>query len=159
FLSPDQYQQSLQNLSGQFEGIGAEIGTNDSTGKSSDCTTLGPDCILTVVSPIDGSPAQKAGILAGDEIVAVNGTNLDGTNVAAPWDQIRGKKGTQVVLTIVRGKAAPQDITVTRDIVVQKEVVAKSLDNGKVGYIQVTGFSDNAAQGLHDALQADLKAG
>jgi carboxyl-terminal processing protease len=159
YLTPDQYQQGLQDLSGQFEGIGAEIGTRDAKGATSDCTTLGANCILTVVSPIDGSPAQKAGVQAGDGIVAVDGTKLDGLTVDAARDKIRGQKGTQVVLSIVRGKAAPIDISVTRDIVVQKEVISKSLDNGQVGYLGVTGFSDNSAAAFHDALQADLKAG
>src|SRR5262245_15694578 len=56
YLSPADYQAGLQQLSGQFEGIGAEIGTHDAKGQTSSCTTLGPDCILTVVSPLDGSP-------------------------------------------------------------------------------------------------------
>src|SRR6476661_545016 len=68
YLTPDQYQQGLQDLSGQFEGIGAEIGTTNAKGATSDCTTLGPDCFLVVVSPIEGSPSQKAGVLAGDII-------------------------------------------------------------------------------------------
>ena len=159
FLTPDQYQQGLQDLSGQFEGIGAEIGTRNAKGDSSDCTTLGSDCVLTVVSPIDGSPAQKAGIKAGDAIVAVDGTSLDGLTVDAARDKIRGKKGTEVVLSIVRGKAAPIDIKVVRDIVIQKEVVAKSLANDQVGYIDVSGFSDNSSAAFKTALQADLKAG
>jgi carboxyl-terminal processing protease len=159
YLSPDQYSQGLQDLSGQFEGIGAEIGTHDSKGATSTCTTLGPDCLLVVVTPIDGSPSQKAGVLAGDIIVAVNGTKLDGQTVDGARNQIRGKKGTDVVLSIVRGTAAPIDITVTRDVIVQKEVIAKNLANGTVGYIAVTGFSDNSANAFHDALQADLEAG
>jgi carboxyl-terminal processing protease len=159
YLTPDQYQQGLQDLSGQFEGIGAEIGTHNAKGETSDCTTLGTDCVLTVVSPIDGSPAQKAGIRAGDEIVAIDGAKLDGLTVDAARDKVRGKKGTEVTLSIVRGNAAPTDIQVVRDIIVQKEVVAKSLANGAVGYIAVTGFSDNSQKAFHDALQADLKAG
>src|SRR5439155_1154604 len=74
-------------------------------------------------------------------------------------DKIRGKKGTEVTLSIVRGGAAPIEITVTRDVIVSKEVVTKSLGGGTVGYIAVTGFSDNSATKFHDALQADLKAG
>jgi carboxyl-terminal processing protease len=159
YLSPDQYSQGLQDLSGQFEGIGAEIGTRDAKGATSDCSTLGPDCFLIVVSPIEGSPSEKAGIKAGDAIVAVDGTSLDGLTVDAARNKIRGKKGTEVVLSIVRGKAAPVDITVVRDVIVQKEVIAKDLGGGTVGYIAVTGFSDNSQATFHDALQADLKAG
>lgn len=159
YLSADQYRQNLQGISGQFEGIGAEIGTHDSKGANSDCTTLGPECLLVVVSPIDGSPSQKAGILAGDTIVAVDGAKLDGLTVDGARNKIRGKKGTQVVLSVVRGTAAPIDISVTRDVIIQKEVIAKNLASGTVGYIAVTGFSDNSAVSFHDALQADLKAG
>jgi len=159
YLTPDQYREGLQDLSGQFEGIGAEIGTHDAKGATSECTTLGRDCILTIVSPLDGSPAEKAGLKAGDEIVAVDGTSLDGLTVDGARDKIRGKKGTEVTLSIVRGGAAPIEITVTRDVIVSKEVVTKSLGGGTVGYIAVTGFSDNSATKFHDALQADLKAG
>ena len=159
YLSPDQYSQGLQDLSGQFEGIGAEIGTRDAKGATSDCSTLGPDCFLIVVTPIDGSPSQKAGIKAGDAIVAVDGTSLDGLTVDEARNKIRGKKGTEVVLSIVRDKAAPISITVVRDVIVQKEVIAKDLGGGAVGYIAVTGFSDNSQATFHDALETDLKAG
>ncbi len=159
FLTPDQYREGLQDLSGQFEGIGAEIGTTNAKGATSDCTTLGTDCVMTVVSPLDGSPAEKAGVKAGDQIVAIDGTKLDGLTVDAARDKVRGKKGTEVTLSIVRGGATPTDITVVRDIIVSKEVISKSLADGKVGYIAVTGFSDNSASKFHDTLQADLKAG
>ena len=159
YLTPDEYRQGLQDLSGQFEGIGAEIGTHDAKGATSDCSTLGPDCQLVVVSPIEGSPSEKAGIKAGDIIVAVDGTSLTGLTVDGARDKIRGKKGTEVTLSIVRAGAAPVDIKVVRDVIVSKEVIAKDLANGQVGYIAVTGFSDNAASKFHDALQADLKAG
>ncbi len=159
YLSPDQYSQGLQDLSGSFEGIGAEIGTHDAKGVTSDCTTLGPDCRLVVVTPIEGSPSEKAGVKAGDVIVSVDGTSLDGLTVDGARNKIRGKKGTEVVLSIVRGTAPPIDITVVRDIIVSKEVIAKDLGGGSVGYIAVTGFSDNSQAKFHDALQTDLKAG
>jgi carboxyl-terminal processing protease len=159
YLTPDQYREGLQDLSGQFEGIGAEIGTSNAKGATSDCTTLGTDCLLTVVSPLDGSPAERAGLRPGDQIVAIDGQKLDGITVDAARDKVRGKKGTEVVLSVVRGGAAPMDISIVRDVIVSKEVVTKSLADGKVGYIAVTGFSDNAATKFHDALQADLKAG
>jgi carboxyl-terminal processing protease len=159
YLTPDEYRQGLQDLSGQFEGIGAEIGTRDAKGATSDCSTLGPDCQLVVVSPIEGSPSEKAGIKAGDVIVAVDGNSLDGLTVDGARDKIRGKKGTEVTLTIVRGNAKPMDVKVVRDVIISKEVITKDLAGGKVGYIAVTGFSDNSASKFHDSLQADLKAG
>src|SRR5439155_2469683 len=97
YLTPDQYREGLQDLSGQFEGIGAEIGTTDAKGATSDCTTLGKDCVLTVVSPIEGSPAEKAGLRPGDQVVAIDGQKLDGLTVDAARDKVRGKKGTEVV--------------------------------------------------------------
>jgi carboxyl-terminal processing protease len=121
--------------------------------------TAGPDWRLGVGTPIDGSPSEKAGVKAGDIIAAVDGTSLDGQTVDNARNKIRGKKGTEVVLSIVRGTAAPIDITVVRDIIVSKEVIAKDLGGGSVGYIAVTGFSDNSQSKFHDALQADLKAG
>jgi carboxyl-terminal processing protease len=158
YLSPDQYREGLQDLSGQFEGIGSEIGTTNAKGATSDCTTLGTDCFLTVVSPLEGSPSEKAGLKAGDQIVAVDKTPLVGLTVDAARDKVRGKKGSEVVLSVLRG-GDPMDITVVRDVIISKEVVTKSLGAGAVGYIAVTGFSDNSAAKFHDALQADLKAG
>jgi carboxyl-terminal processing protease len=159
YLTPDEYRQGLQDLSGQFEGIGAEIGTRDAKGNTSDCSKLGPDCQLVIVSPIEGSPSEKAGLKPGDVIVGVDGAGLDGLTIDGARDKIRGKKGTEVTLSIKRGSAAPMDVKVVRDVIVSKEVIAKDLANGQVGYIAVTGFSDNSASKFHDALQADLKAG
>jgi carboxyl-terminal processing protease len=159
YLTPEEYQSGLQDLSGQFEGIGAEIGTKTAAGATSDCATLGPDCALIVVSPIEGSPAEKAGILAGDVIVAIDGNGLDGLTVDAARDKVRGKKGTEVTLTIKRGEGAAFDVAIVRDVIAQREVIQEDLANGTIGYIRVTGFSDNAAVQYHDALQADVSAG
>jgi carboxyl-terminal processing protease len=159
YLTPEEYQIGLQDLSGQFEGIGAEIGTKSATGETSDCSTLGPECILIVIAPIDGSPAEKAGLLAGDAILAVDGDGLDGLTVDGARDKVRGKKGTEVVLTIKRGEDAAFDVAIVRDTIVQREVIAEDLAGGTIGHIWVTGFSDNAAEQFHIALEADLKAG
>jgi carboxyl-terminal processing protease len=159
YLTPEEFQSGLQDLSGQFEGIGAEIGTRSATGETSDCATLGPDCTLIVVSPLEGSPAQKAGLLAGDAILEVDGAGLDGLTVDGARDKVRGKKGSTVVLTIQRGTDEPFDVAIVRDVIVQREVIEKDLAEGSVGYIHLTGFSDNAAQQFHDALQKDLDDG
>ncbi len=160
YLSPEDYLATLQGISGQFEGIGAEIGTENATGATTDCATLGPDCRLVVISPIEGSPAQKAGLKAGDIVLTVDGTSLDGLTVDGARNRIRGKKGTQVVLTVSR-KGEPNSIklTITRDVIVQKEVITRDLAGGTIGYIQLTGFSDNAAASLHQAVAADVAKG
>ena len=159
YLTPEEYQSGLQDLSGQFEGIGAEIGTRTTAGETSDCATLGPDCILIVVSPLEGSPAKRAGLLAGDAILRVDGSGLDGLTVDGARDRVRGKKGTTVILTIQRGADAPFDVPIVRDTIVQREVIERDLAGGAIGYINVTGFSDNAASQFHEALKTDLDAG
>ena len=159
YLTPEEFQSTLQGISGQFEGIGAEIGTENAAGDTSDCSTLGAECRLVVISPIEGSPAQKAGLKAGDIVVSVDGSALDGLTVDAARDKIRGKKGTSVVLEVQRkGTSSPVRLTITRDVIVQKEVITKDLAGG-IGYIRLTGFSDNGASELHKAIAADVTAG
>ena len=159
YLTPDEFQQTLQGISGQFEGIGAEIGTQNAAGTTTDCATLGADCRLVVISPIDGSPAAKAGLRAGDVVISVDGSSVDGLTVDAARDRIRGKKGTSVDITVTRkGDPNPVKLTITRDVIVQKEVITKDLAGG-IGYIRLTGFSDNGAAELHTALAADIAAG
>jgi carboxyl-terminal processing protease len=160
YLTSEEFQATLQGISGQFEGIGAEIGTQNATGATTDCATLGPDCHLVIISPIDGSPAQKAGVKAGDVVTNVDGSGVDGLTVDAARDKIRGKKGTNVVLTVTRkGEPSPLRLTITRDVIVQKEVVTKDLAGGTIGYIDLTGFSDNAATALHQAVEDELRKG
>jgi carboxyl-terminal processing protease len=159
YLTPEEFQSTLQGISGQFEGIGAEIGTENATGDTSDCATLGKDCKLVVISPIEGSPAQKAGLKAGDVVVSVDGSSLDGLTVDAARDKIRGKKGTSVVLAVERTDATkPINLTITRDVIIQKEVITKDLAGG-IGYVRLTGFSDNGASELHKAIAADVAEG
>ena len=159
YLSPDEYKQSLQGVNGQFEGIGAEIGTQAADGSDSQCSTLGSDCLLVIVAPIAGSPAEKAGILAGDVVAAVDGASLDGLTTDEARDKIRGPKGTQVTVTIRRGTGAPFDLAITRDLIEQQEVESKDLANGAVGYIRVTSFSSDAATDFDKAVRADVAKG
>jgi len=158
YLTSEEYQQSLQDLSGQFEGIGAEIGTVDATGKTSSCVTLGADCRLVIVAPLANSPAEKAGLLPGDIVVAIDGRAIDGLTIDAARGQIRGKKGTAVVLTIERS-GARQEIRIVRDVIVQREVIVRELAGGTVGYIRLTQFSSNSAEQFHAALERFVSAG
>ena len=159
YLTADEYKQSLQGIGGEFEGIGAEIGTAKPDGTTTDCTTLGPECRLVIISPIEGSPAKKAGIRPGDIVTAADGTSLDGLTIDEARDKIRGPKGTAVVLTIVRDGGTPFDLEITRDVIQQKEVIERDLAGGDVGYVKLTGFSDDAAQDFHAVLEADIEAG
>ena len=159
YLTSEEFRSTLQDISGEFEGIGAEIGTVDAKGNTSDCATFGPDCRLVVVAPIEGSPAKAAGLKPGDVIAKVDGSGLDGLTPDQARNKIRGKKGTTVVLTIDRSGAAPFDVTITRDVVRQKEVITKDLANGTVAYIRLTGFSDNGAADFVKAVKAAMDRG
>jgi carboxyl-terminal processing protease len=102
YLSPDDFDQTIRDITGEFEGIGAEIGTVDGVGNTVDCGTFGPDCQLVVIAPLEGSPAEEAGLQPGDVILAVDGSTLDGLTPDQARDRIRGEAGTQVELRIRR---------------------------------------------------------
>jgi carboxyl-terminal processing protease len=159
YLTPEEYRESLQGISGQFEGIGAEIGTVSGDGTPADCATFGPDCRLVIIAPLDGSPALEAGIKAGDIITGVDGSSLDGLTIDQARDRIRGEKGTTVVLTIERDGGAPFDLSVVRDVIVQREVVTEDLADGTVRYIRLAGFSETGADEVEVALRAALADG
>ena len=158
YLSSTDYQSNLQGISGEFEGIGAELATQASDGTAS-CATLGPTCRLLIVAPLGGSPAEKAGLRAGDLVGATDGVPLDGLTVDAARAKIRGPKGTVLELSVVRGSAAPFALKVTRDVILEPEVVSKTLADGAVGYVKLMGFSDRAAADLTSALKAHVDAG
>ena len=158
YLTSEEYRQSLQGISGQFEGIGAEIATQATDGTQG-CATLGPDCHLLITAALAGSPAEKAGLQSGDLVLEADGVSLDGLTVDGARDKIRGPKGTVVTLTIERGTSAPFEVRITRDVVQEREVTSKVLAGGAVGYVRLAGFSDAAASQLTDALAAQVKAG
>ena len=159
YLGPGAFEQTLQDISGEFQGIGAEIGTVDAAGKTVDCSTFGKDCRLVVVAPIEGSPAQQAGLKPGDVIGQVDGATLDGLTPDQARDRIRGKKGTSVVLLIERQGVAPFYVTITRDTIKRREVITKDLGNGTVGYVRLTGFSEGGADDFVAAVKADVAKG
>src|SRR3990172_2034422 len=154
YLTSEEYRDSLEGLSGKFEGIGAEIATQVPDGSAIECSTLGPDCQLVVIAPLAGSPAEKAGIRPGDVVIAVDGTSVDGLTAAGARDIIRGPKGTTVTLTIARDDGAPFDLSITRDIIESREVETRRLASDTVSYIRVDGFSDPAADQVADAVKA-----
>jgi carboxyl-terminal processing protease len=158
YLSPDEYRRSLEGLSGSFGGIGATIQVRRVTGQGA-CANLGSGCVLSIVQPIQGAPAEKAGLLAGDVIERVDGTPLDGLTSDQALARIRGPKGTSVTLTVLRGTAAPFELTIVRDVIVQKQVETRTLAGGAVGYIRLADFSDQAAADLGAAVAADVAAG
>ena len=158
YLTSDQYRSSLQGISGQFEGIGAEIATQASDGTQG-CATLGPTCRLVIIAPIGGSPAEKAGLRPGDLVLATDGVPLDGLTVDAARERMRGPKDTTVQLSIQRGDQSRFDLTVVRDIIQEREVESRELVDGRVGYLHLEGFSDQAAADFADAVKDHVDAG
>jgi len=158
YLTSQQYRDSLQSIGGEFEGIGAEIATQDGSGAQG-CATLGPDCRLVIVAPIPGSPAEAAGLKPGDLVLATDGTPLDGLTVDAARDRIRGPKGSTVTLTVQRGTDEPFPVEITRDVIQGREVVDRTLADGTVGYVRLNGFSDRGAVEVKSALAAHVEAG
>jgi carboxyl-terminal processing protease len=159
YLTSDEFKASLQGISGEFEGIGATIGTVDAGGASSSCVDLGPACRMVIVAPIKDAPAEKAGLLPGDVVTHIDGVAVDGQTLEEARMKVRGPKGTPVVLTIVRDGAAPRDIEVVRAVIVSPEVVSEDLAGGSVGYIRLSGFSDHAAEQFDAAVAEDVAAG
>ena len=158
YLTSDEYRDSLQGISGRFEGIGAEIATQADDGTQG-CATLGPDCRLVIIAPLEGSPAERAGLLPGDLVIATDGIPLDGETVDGARDRIRGPRGTEVALTILRGTDDPFEVRITRDVIQQREVRSEVLGDGAIGYVRLAGFSDASADQLEEAIATHLDEG
>ncbi len=134
YMDKETAQQFTQTLESSFEGIGAEVGTVD--GK------------IVIISPFKDSPAEKAGIKPNDQILKVDGNSVEGLDLNKATLKIRGKKGTTVTLEIARkGLKEPLKIKVKRDQIPIETVHSsiKKQDGKKIGYIELTSFSENTA--------------
>ena len=153
YMPPDQYQQALGDLSGTFSGIGAEMAvrnTEDPTDLAA-CTALSETCRLVVIAPLADSPAEGAGIQAGDVVLAVDGESVEGTTMEDQISRIRGESGTEVTLRLQREGAEPFDVTITRSEIELQEVETRMIDD-RVGYIALNGFSAPAADQFAEGL-------
>ncbi len=159
YQAPADFQNTLQSVGGQAVGVGIQVQLEPvDPSSTAECTKIGGGCQLAVVKPIPGSPAEKARVLAGDVIVAVNGTALDGLTVDQASALIKGDKGTKATLLIDRA-GQRLEIAIIRDLFDLPEVATASLAGGKVEYISLSQFGNPAAAQFHDALAAGLKAG
>ena len=139
FFSPKDTQSFSQEIGGSFEGIGAELGVKDD--------------VLTIIAPLDGSPAQKAGLLAGDKIIKIDGKISTDLTVDQAVDMIRGKKGTIVVLNILHsGDQQTKDVSITRDEIQVKSVKLEFKD-GNIAYVKISQFSENTSQEFNGAIE------
>lgn len=159
YLTPDQYGSALDDLSGSFSGIGAEVGMENLVDAEdlASCTVVTETCAMVIVAPLAGSPAEAAGLRAGDQVLAVDGTSTMGESISSLVYQVRGEAGTDVTLTVRRGEEE-LDITITRAVIELQEVRAEMLEDG-VGYIQLTSFTDRATELFSDALSGLLADG
>jgi carboxyl-terminal processing protease len=156
YMTQEEYEASLSGIAGEFEGIGATMSAEDAARQT--CTPLGPKCLLLVVDVIAGSPAEAAGLRAGDRLTAVDGTTVDGSTMQQTIDRVRGPRGTKVVLSLLRGDD-PVELSITRDVIRTSSVSDKVLADGTVGYLRIDGFSGNAAADFRSELQAQLDQG
>ena len=108
---------------------------------------------LTVVGPIEGSPASRAGIFTGDEIMNIDGETTKGLELKEATNKIRGEKGTDVILTIKKPiTGETEDYAITRDVITIKDIPYYGMANPEVGYLRITNFSNNTPGETRDAL-------
>ena len=159
YLTPDQYGTALDDLSGSFSGIGAEVGIENLADASdvAACTVVTETCAMVIVAPLANSPAEAAGLRPGDQILAVDGTPTLGETISSLVYQVRGESGTDVTLTIRRDDEE-RDVTITRAVIELREVESELLQDG-IGYIRLTSFTDRATGLFRDALQGLLDQG
>ncbi|OPY64918.1 MAG: Carboxy-terminal processing protease CtpA precursor [Syntrophorhabdus sp. PtaU1.Bin050] len=139
FLPPDMYKEMQSETKGEFGGIGIEITVKDG--------------FPAVITPIEDTPAYKAGVKAGDHIIKIDGKPTKNMSLMDVVKMIRGAKGKPVTLTIVReGLATPKDFTVVRDVIVVKSVKYKMLEDD-YGYIRIVQFQEKTSRDLDNALK------
>ncbi|MEK7571283.1 MAG: S41 family peptidase [Patescibacteria group bacterium] len=167
YLPPKQNTDFKDGMAGKFEGIGAELGTKEKQ--------------VIIVAPLDGSPAQKAGLKSGDIIAKVNEDYITGWSINKVVDKIRGPKGTEVLLTVVRsGEQEPKEVKITRDTITVKSLTSwikpvkevekiqaksetlKNAADQQLAYIRLSQFGDSTnaewsqvAADIDRKLQAD----
>ena len=137
YLNPESFGEMQVQTRGEFGGLGIEVTMEDG--------------LIRVVSPIDDTPAFRAGIEAGDLITYLDGEPVLGLTLGDAVELMRGPVNTDIVLTVLReGETEPLDITITRDIIVIQSVRSRLED--KIGYIRITTFNEQAEEGVIEAL-------
>ena len=138
YMDPDEFTQANISLEGEYEGIGAWVDTSGD--------------YLTIVSPMKGSPAEKAGLKPGDKVIAVDGEDVTGTNPELVVRKVLGPAGSEVTLTIKRDGREPFDVVITRAKITLPSVEGRMLDDG-IAYVQLYTFGDKTTEELRDTLK------
>jgi carboxyl-terminal processing protease len=136
YLDEKANQELSNDLKGELSGIGVEVGQKN--GK------------LTVIAPIDGTPAARAGIRSGDYIATIDGVDSRSLTVDEAVSKIRGEKGTKVKLTIVRGSEQPKEIEITRDLI-NVPSISYEMKPNSIGYIKIRRFGDDTSSLVRSA--------
>ena len=142
FMDPTETKEFASDMAGTFEGIGAEVGLRND--------------IITIIAPLSGMPAEKAGLKAGDKIYAIDGQSTIGLSVDEAVKKIRGPKGTTVTLTVIRDKEnAPREIKIERGIIIIKSVTVTYRPDGIV-LIKISSFNDDTSLLFSEAVREVL---
>ena len=140
YLSPDMMKELEVETKGSFGGLGIEIGIKDG--------------VLTVISPIEDTPAWRAGLKPGDKILKIDGEPTKGLSLMECVKRLRGPKGTKVTITIMReGFSEPKDFTIIRDIIKIKSVKSRELEKGYL-YVRIVQFQEQTAADLKAAISS-----
>lgn len=139
YLDQEDYADLKASTTGKFGGLGVEV--------------IPEDGLIRVITPIDDTPAQRAGVQAGDIIIRLNETPVKGLSLRDAVEMMKGERGTNITLTIIRqGETKPLKITVTRDIINVRSVRSEMLEDG-FGYVRVSQFQSNSADDFIQAVQ------
>ncbi len=145
FLDPEENKEFNEDITGRFEGIGAELGIKNK--------------ILTVIAPLEDSPAEKSGLRAGDKIIKINGETAAEMSIDEAVDKIRGPKGTKVKLTVFRnGDAEAREIEITREIINVKSVKFE-LKEDNIAYFKIIKFGEETDKEFSLAVKRALSQG
>ena len=140
FMPPNMYKEMQEETKGRFEGLGIEITIKDT--------------VLTVVSPIEGTPAYKAGILAGDQIVKIDGESTKNFTLMDSVKRLRGPRGTKVTISVLReGFTKPKDFTLVREVIPVRSVRHELLEKN-YGYIRLSQFQEKTDDEFEKAIKA-----
>lgn len=139
YLDEESFKELQVGTSGEFGGLGIEVGMEDG--------------FVKVIAPIDDTPAQRAGVQAGDLIIRLDDKPVKGMTLNEAVKIMRGKPNTDIVLTIVReGEQKPLTITITRDVIKVKSVKSRMLDDG-FGYVRITQFQSRSGENMVSAIK------
>ncbi|WP_077529368.1 S41 family peptidase [Vreelandella utahensis] len=143
YLEPEAFSQLEESTSGEFGGLGIEVGMEDG--------------FVRVIAPIDGTPAQEAGIEAGDLIIEIDGAPVKGMSLEEAVKEMRGEPGSEITLSIGRdGESSPIEVTIERAIIEVDSVRSRMLEPG-YGYIRISQFQQNTGQEFKTAYEALVK--